>query len=136
MAGAQVVAHRQEVLRAHRELTQVVLRGQIILQEMARKWLCQVLHSLFATAHLHCVDSVLLLGLDLRYLASVDLDDCAGHVLPPLVPIVSHSNFVADQSTSCASSSSWGSFHKTEISINFIFKARECFDFSLNTMDL
>jgi hypothetical protein len=56
------------------------------------------LHSvrhLFANANLNGVDTVLVLRLNLSYLAPVDLNYGARSEFPPLVPEVGHSHFVA-----------------------------------------
>lgn len=58
------------------------------------------LHSvrhLFANANLNGVDSILVLRLNLSYLAPIDLNYGARSEFTPLVPEVSHSHFVAHQ---------------------------------------
>jgi len=56
--------------------------------------------AMLADAHLDGVDSVVVHGLDLGDLATVDLDNGAGDQLSPVVPEMGHADFIAKEAGS------------------------------------
>ena len=75
----------------------MLLRGEIVFKEVSSLRFPQVFQALFTATNLDSVAAVLLLCLDLCDLAPVDLNNSAGHQLTPLVPEMSHTDLVSDQ---------------------------------------
>jgi len=98
MARADAIPDWQEVLWADLELSQVRLRGQVVLQKVTSLRLVDLANMLLSDADLDRVDTVALSCLDLRDLATVELDNRAGHKSAPLIPKVRHAHLVADRS--------------------------------------
>ena len=102
MAWAKTVANRQEILRAHSELSHVGLGWQVVLEEVTNLSLGDLARVLLANADLNGVDTVLGQSFDLSHLATVELDDGAGDHSAPLVPEVGHANLVAKHTRALA----------------------------------
>ena len=99
------------------------LGWQVEFKEMTSLRLFQVLHSLFADTNLNGIDSILLKSLDLSDLASINLKDGAWHDLTPLVPEVSHSNLVPEETYSSGIAIRGSSLLNLVLLIDFVLKA-------------
>lgn len=133
---SQTVANRQEVLRGHLEFTEVSLRGQVVLEQVADLRFLHLGDVLLADTDLDSIDAVFLLCFDLRDLAPVKLHNSAGSQLSPLVPNVSHTDLVAHNSASLAQSVSWFTGCHGELGIDFLFETLESLDVVLYTVFL
>ena len=99
------------------------LRWEVELEEMTSLRLFQVLHSLLTDANLNGINPVLLESLDLSDLASINLKDGAWHDLTPLVPEVSHSNLVPEETYSSGIAIRGSSLLNLVLLIDFVLKA-------------
>ena len=99
------------------------LRWEVKLEEMTSLRLFQVFHSLLTDANLNGIDPVLLESLDLSDLASINLKDGAWYDLTPLVPEVSHSHLVPEETHSSGIAIRGSSLLNLELLIDFVLKA-------------
>lgn len=67
---------------------------QVVFNKVADLGFLDFMSKFLSDAQLDRVNTVFLLGFDLGHLASVELDHRARHERAPLVPEVSHANFV------------------------------------------
>lgn len=95
MSRTKHEAVRQEVFFGDLEFSKMALGWKIMLEEMPCQWSGEILHSLFSAANLNCINSILFLSLYLSDLTSIDLDDCAGNMNTPFIPVVSHAHLVS-----------------------------------------
>lgn len=116
------IAYRQEVLRSYRELYQLPLGRQIILQEVACLRFGQVLQSLFSAPYLDGIPAIFFFRLDLSDLAPVYLYHRAGHELSPFVPEMSHPYLVPEEPHSSRLSRDWCRLLYGEVLIDLILK--------------
>ena len=89
---SQAESNGQEVLWTHSELSHVGLRRQVVLKEVSDLGLGDLGGVFLANTDLNGVDAILSQSFDLRHLAAVQLDDCAGDHSAPFVPEVCHAD--------------------------------------------
>jgi len=94
---SKAVSDREEILRGHFEFDHVSFCREVVLHKVTGLWFLYLVGVLLANTHLDSVDAVVLEGLYLGDLATVDLDNSAGSQLTPLVPEMSHADFIPDQ---------------------------------------
>jgi len=97
VSRSQAVSDREEILRGHFELDHVSFCWQVVLHKMSSLRFLYLVGVLLAYTDLDSVDAVVFEGLYLGDLATVDLDNSAGSQLTPLVPEMSHADFIPDQ---------------------------------------
>ena len=96
-----------------------------MFQQMTDLRLLYPMRHFFSNTDLNCVDSVSFFRFYLCNLTPVDLYDSAGSEFAPLVPKVSHSNFVAHQTNALRKSADrrhWGDW---VVFVNLVFKGAE-----------
>jgi hypothetical protein len=98
--------------------------------------LFQVLHSLLTDTDLNGIDPVLLESLDLSDLASINLKDGAWYDLTPLVPEISHSYLVSDQTSPLDLTILRGSLLKMVLLVDLILKRHKCFSLVCQAMSV
>ena len=125
MSRTESIADRQEVLRSYRELYQLPLGREVILQEVACLRFGQVLQSLLSAAHLYGIPAIFFFRLDLSDLAPVYLNHRAGHELSPFVPEMSHPYLVPEEPHSSRLSRDWCRLLYREVLVDLIFKGVE-----------
>jgi len=136
VTGAQVVSNGEEVLWCNQELSQMPLGWQVVLEEVSSLRLLQVFQALLTTSDLDSVAAVFLKSLDLCDLASVDLDNSAWYELTPLVPEMSHSYLVSDQTSPLALTILRGSLLKLVLLVDLILKRHKCFSLVCQAMSV
>jgi len=97
VSRSKAVSDREEILRGHFELDHVSFCWQVVLHKMSSLRFLYLVGVLLANTHLDSVDAVVFERLYLGDLATVDLDNSAGSQLTPLVPEMSHPDFIPDQ---------------------------------------
>lgn len=126
VSWTKTVSYWQKVFFCNWKFCKMTLRWQIVLYQVSYLRFLHFLGQNFSNTNLYSVNSIFLNGLDLSYLTSINLNDSAGCELTPLVPKMSHTNFVSQNTDSLWKSVDRFSWNNWEVLINLIFKRSKC----------
>jgi hypothetical protein len=126
MSWPQAVSDRDKHVWSDFELSKVLLRRQVVLQQVTYLSLVHMLEVWLTSAHLDSVSAIFFLRKDLSYLAPVHLDDGAWNLLAPLVVVVSAPHFVSDQASSLAVSRHGFVFFQLILRVDLVLERFVC----------